>query len=117
VTLKVPTRLLRITASKPFGLIAAAGLGNCPPALFTSTSMRPKRPCTASTKAPTFSASRMSHVSANTSPPRRRASSTTSASGSGRRPQIATRAPSSSSSSTTARPMPVPPPVTSATRS
>ncbi len=53
VTKNVPLRLLRMTASQPRGDICSAGLGNWPPALFTSTSMRPKRSRTVPTKAAT----------------------------------------------------------------
>src|SRR5215208_2116150 len=48
-------------------------------------------------------------------PPRRPTSAAVSSSGSGRRPSRATEAPSRARSSAVARPMPVPPPVTSAT--
>jgi hypothetical protein len=41
VICQVPCTLSSITVRNPFGLIASAGLRNCPPALLTSTSSRP----------------------------------------------------------------------------
>src|SRR5919108_144196 len=39
----VPSTFSRITVRKPFGVMSSAGLMYWPPALFTSTSMRPWR--------------------------------------------------------------------------
>ncbi|KYF71106.1 hypothetical protein BE15_37555 [Sorangium cellulosum] len=93
---KVPFRLLRTTASQPFGVMSAAGLGNCPPALFTSTSTRPKRSRTWPTKAAICSGSRISQGAASTlSPaiPSVSSAFTAASSLSGLRPQTATFAP------------------------
>ena len=117
VMLKVPRRLLRTTASKPFGEISFAGAGNCPPALFTSTSMRPQRAMTASRKASMASGWRMSTEPAIASKPLSQRDFAASVTGSSRRPQRATRAPRAVTSWAMARPMPVPPPVMSTTRS
>jgi hypothetical protein len=116
VTLKVPRRLLRTTASKPFGEMSFAGDGNCPPALLTSTSMRPKRSTTDFTKASMASGWRMSTEPAMAWWPFAARASAARVTGSTRRPQRATAAPREVSSAAMARPMPVPPPVTSATR-
>ena len=38
---QVPSTFSRITVRKPFGVMSSAGVRNWPPALLTSTSMRP----------------------------------------------------------------------------
>ena len=115
VTVQVPRRLLRTTASKPLGLMCCAGDGNWPPALLTSTSTGPRASPTASKNAVTESGSRMSAVPWKTVTPSASSDSAAAASGSGRRPQIATLAPSAPISRAMASPMPVPPPVMTAT--
>jgi hypothetical protein len=96
-----------------------AGAGNCPPALLTSTSIAPNRSTTPPTKRSTSAASRMSHTATWTpsAPPGATAASSARAASSlsAVRPQIAIRAPRRASSAAVARPMPDPPPVTSAT--
>ena len=108
---QVPSTFSRMTVRKPLALMSSAGVRYCPPALFTSRSMRPWRSSTPSISAPTWSSSRMSQLRASI--PSARAA--VSASGSSRRPQTTTRAPSAASSSALARPSPLPPPLTMAT--
>src|SRR4051812_7446676 len=109
---QVPSTFRVITVRKPLGVMSSAGVMYCPPALFTSTSIRPCRSITSSTSAWTWPSSRMSHWSASTAPCARAA---VSSSGSSRRPQTVTVAPQAASSSAVARPSPLPPPLTIAT--
>ena len=115
VTKKVPFRLFLMTASQPRVVTCSAVVGNCPPALFTSTEMGPSSPATASTSAATCSGSRMSHVLPRATMLRAASSFTAPSRRSCLRPQMATLAPSSPSVCAVARPMPLPPPVMSAT--
>ena len=55
VICQVPCTFSSITVRNPFGLIASAGLRNCPPALLTSTSRRPWRSTIPSTNPSTAS--------------------------------------------------------------
>ena len=115
VTLYVPSRLLRTTAANPFGESVSAGEGNCPPALFTSTSTCPKRASVASSSAATSASSRISQRTASGSLPASRSARSPCESRSSERPAMTTCAPSVASSSAVARPMPLAPPVTRAT--
>src|SRR3954452_21642348 len=112
---QVPWTLRSITVRKPFGVIASAGLRNWPPALLTSTSIRPWRSRTPSMKPPTASSSRMSSASNSALPPLADTSSAIPSSGSLRRPQPITVAPRAASSIAVALPKPVPAPETTQT--
>ena len=113
---KPPVRLLRTTASQPLALIAASGAGNWPPALLTSASMRPWRASTVADR-------RLHRVFVADVADVRRAAAADgldlalhrARASRALRPTIATRAPSDASSCAVQRPMPEPPPVTSAT--
>ena len=110
---QVPSTFSRITVRNPFGVMSSAGVMYCPPALFTSRSIRLWRSSTDETSTSTCSSSRMSQTSASTPPPS--AAAAVSSSGSALRPHTTTRAPSAASSSAVALPSPDPPPVTTAT--
>ncbi len=120
----IPSTFSRHTARQPFAAISSAGLKNWPPALFTSTSRRPRRSSTVSTSRRASPRSRTSPATQSTSPVAAPAaapasspiSATAASSTSARRPAIVTPAPQRASSSALALPRPVPPPVTSATR-
>ena len=109
----VPSTFSRMTVRKPFGVICSAGERNWPPALLTSTSMRPCCSSTASTSRSTCVL--LADVARLRVDARVRVEPAVSASGSARRPQTTTRAPRRESSSAVARPIPIPPPLTSAT--
>src|SRR4051812_8643576 len=109
----VPRTLSRWTVSKPFGVMSSAGVMYCPPALFTSVSIRPCSARTRSTNDVTWSSSRMSHANPLQRPPSH--SAAVSSSGSWRRPATTTVAPHAASSTAVARPSPDPPPVTTTT--
>ena len=106
-----------MTARKPLWLISSAGLTNWPPALLTSTS---SEPCAAITRGDELPRGLgLAHVADEREADaavRRGSPRPSPRAARSRRPAIATRAPSSASSSAVARPMPVPPPVTSAER-
>src|SRR4051794_18296969 len=110
---QVPSTFSRITVRKPLAVMSSAGVMYWPPALFTSTSTFPWRSSTPSTRACTWSSSRLSHSTASQRPPSPRAA--VSSSGSARRPQTTTVAPQAASSRAEARPSPLPPPLTIAT--
>ena len=96
-------------------MIASAGLRNWPPALLTSTSIRPWRSSTPSKKPSTASSSRMSSASNSALPPRLATSSIMLCSGSLRRPQPITVAPEPSQLERGRPPRPVPAPETTQT--
>src|SRR5436190_4482417 len=109
---KVPSRTIPTTARQPFGESSSALMRKFPAALFTTVVSGPSSASAASNAAATASGSRTSAGAATPAP----IAATVSSSGSRRRPRTATEAPSRASSSAIARPSPVPPPVTSATR-
>ena len=106
----------RWTARQPLSEISSAGAVNWPPALLTSTSTWPKRSIAASTTRSGSPGSRTSAATARQAAPLASISARALSSGSSRRPARTTHAPLRASSSAVARPIPVPPPVTSATR-
>ena len=85
------------------------------PALFTTTSMRPKRSRVASIKRSTSSRFPASAGTASAGAPRASSSFTAASRRAASRPETTTEAPSSASDRAMARPMPRPPPVTIAT--
>src|SRR5579859_398138 len=108
----VPVRLVSTTACQPFGVIVSAGLIYCPPALFTRPEIRPWRSKIVANKALMASASRILHASASALPPAAMISSRVELRCSSDREQRTTVAPREASSREMARPMPVPPPLT-----
>lgn len=115
VKVQVASTARRCTARQPFGLMSSAGAVNCPPALLTSTSILPKASSVRSTTSVICCSSRMSAGTARQVAPVASTALRVSSSGSGRRPQSTMSAPPAARSSAVARPMPVPPPVISAT--
>src|SRR3954464_9110033 len=104
----VPSTFSRMTVRKPLGVMSSAGTMYWPPALFTSTSMRPWRSRTPSTRAATWSSSRMSHSSAWQRPSS--AIEAVSSIGSRRRPHTTTPAPHAPTPTPGGRPRPGAPP-------
>src|SRR6478735_2194004 len=96
---KLPSSTIEVTALQPFGDRSSAFTTKFPAALLTRQSIRPNVSTAACMSASTWSGSRAA----------------VSASGSARRPATTTAAPSRENSSAMARPMPLPPPVTTAT--
>jgi hypothetical protein len=109
---KTASTFSRCTARQPFAEMFSGVATNCPPALFTSTSIRPNRSSAASTRASTCSGSRTSAGTAKASVPAASSSARVSSSGSGRRPASTSEAPVRANSREISRPSPVPPPVT-----
>ena len=112
---KLPSSTIEVTALQPFGDRSSAFTTKFPAALLTRQSIRPKVSTAACISASTCSGSRTSVGSASAVPPEPSISAAVSASGSARRPATTTAAPSRENSSAMARPMPLPPPVTTAT--
>src|SRR5512133_1782678 len=112
---KLPSRTIEVTAFHPFGDRSSAFTTKFPAALFTRQSMRPNVSTAALISASTCSGSRTSVGSASAVPPAPSIIAAVSASGSARRPATTTAAPRRENSSAIARPMPLPPPVTTAT--
>src|SRR5258708_737564 len=121
VTAKWPFRCTRMTASHSSSLVVKSMRSRTKPALFTSTSRRPKVSIAVCTSARAPSQSAMSSVFAIASPPSARISSTTCCAGPvlAPLPSPATRgsfttagAPSCAKPSACSRPMPRPAPVT-----
>src|ERR1700722_462530 len=110
--LKVPVRLVSMTARQPFSVKSTAACGNCPPALLTSRSTLPRRANRSANSASTAPRSRMSSACASHSRPRAPRASRTRATLASVRPQTMTRAPRRAASHAVARPMPLPPPDT-----
>ena len=113
---KPPSSTIETTARQPFGDRSSPFTTKLPAALLTRQSTRPNRSTAAATIASTWSGSRTSVGCAAARPPAASISATVSSSGSGRRPATTTDAPSRANSWAMARPIPLPPPVTSATR-
>src|SRR5271169_4900409 len=111
----VPFRLVLMTAFQPLTEKSIAGCGNCPPALLTRRSSRPRAAQTRSNIAPTCSGSRMSATSPDAASPRRFMTSTSASSLARVRPATTTCAPRRASNQAIPRPMPPAPPETSAT--
>eukprot|EP01139_Manchomonas_bermudensis_P010670 Amastigsp_a340889_33.p2 type:complete len:231 gc:universal Amastigsp_a340889_33:722-30(-) len=112
VTQKVPFRFVSMTACQPFGEIDSAGLGNCPPALFTKHVIGPCRRTASPTAATTASLSRMFKTMGNAHSRMAFTSATADASLDAERPaQTTALAPSAAASFAIARPIPEPPPV------
>ncbi|MNI83457.1 hypothetical protein D3C73_1402620 [compost metagenome] len=109
---KPPTRLVRITVSKPFWLIEAKGDGYCPPALLTRPWIGPCLRISSLTRCVTASSSRISQTAQSALPPSSAISAATVLSLSALRPTSSTWAPRAASSWAVQRPMPLPPPVT-----
>ena len=116
VTLQSASTVTRSTARQPLVGISSAGALNCPPALLTSTSRRAEALERRVDDA--LDLVRLAQVGGDREAVAAAASISAriASSGSARRPQTTTRAPLAASSSAVARPIPVPPPVTSATR-
>src|SRR5216683_3773505 len=115
VSTKAPTRLIRSTSAKSSAVTFSSGALRRTAAEFTSTSTPPHSRRVSDTRRATSASTPTSPASACPTPPAASMACATSWSGSGLRPNRATRAPSRAKQSATARPMPVPPPATSAT--
>src|SRR5258705_1785411 len=115
VRMKAPTRLMRSTWAKSAALMSRSGERRRIAAELTRTSTPPCSARAAPTNRDTSASLPTSPLTADAVPPALRMASTASARGSGRRPKTTTLAPSAANSSAVARPMPVPPPATSAT--
>ncbi len=113
VQFAVPSRMVPTTERQPFAESSSAGQRKFAPALFTSTERSPSSSRTVSTISSTRSGSRTSTVVAHASTPRCSISAATGSRCSIDRLAIATFAPWSANPSAIARPIPVPPPVTS----
>ena len=103
-------RLLRYRASQPFSLVSSSGEANTPPALLTRMRTGPNSSTVCASAASTCSASRTS-VTMPSAP----SDTAASAQLSWLRSQIATEAPNAARPAAIPRPMPLPPPVTTAT--
>src|SRR6476619_746692 len=112
---KLPSSTIEVTALQPFGDRSSAFTTKFPAALLTRQSIRPNVSTAACMSASTWSGSRTSVGAASAVPPLLSMSAAVSARGSARRPATTTAAPSRENSSAIARPMPLPPPVTTAT--
>ena len=104
-----------MTALQCSSLESSIGLGPPRPALFTRISIPFLSLPTPLNRSATSSGQVTSQVNDSPEPPADRTSSTVSSRASRRRPQTTTRAPSLPSVSAIARPIPEPPPVTTAT--
>jgi hypothetical protein len=111
----VPSSTMPTTALQPFGVIFSAGETKLPAALFTRTSRRPYSDRTASKSRSTCSGIRTSVGTSRTRAPFPRSSAAPAAKCSSDRLAIARLNPSWASAEPIARPIPVPPPVISAT--
>ena len=110
---KVPFKTMSTTVLNPFGEMSSAAARKLPAALFTRPSTRPISLATRSAASCTALASRTSQGRASPPPICERIASSFSL----RRPSTAIFAPSSENLRTISAPSPVPPPVTSMTRS
>ncbi len=112
-TVNTMARTLRPNVrSKCSALVSSRLAGSATPEEFTRISRRPARACTVSNRRATSSALVRSPAIASMRPP---VSVTASASSASRRPVMKTWAPSCTKRRAMARPIPLPPPVTSAT--
>ena len=113
-----PRRLIAISSSQSSTSTSCRRmLRRITPALLTTACSAPYASTAARTARAASSASARSPGTASARPPAASTSAATASSGSGRRPHSTTASPSAARASAVARPMPVPPPVTSATRS
>ena len=114
--MKAARTFMRATASKPRSETSSVGAWKLPPALLNIESSRPKRSRAPATSARSESGSRTSVGIETASPPASAIMSAVSWPVSGLISPIATRAPMSAMPIAIARPMPLPAPVTTATR-
>ena len=109
--------LKRCAASNAFSLVSINGRGSQPPALLTSTSMRPNSPIAAATSRSRSSVRVTSHCTDRLRRPRSRTSAAVRSMSATVRAATTTSAPASASARAVPAPMPLPAPVTTATRS
>src|SRR2546421_69502 len=112
-----PFRFVESTVSQPSSVISSTVSGTAKPELLTSTSSEPKRSTACRTKPSHCSRTRTSkaYVKTRSAPAAEFNSSAVRLSTGSLREAMTTRAPACDSAPANARPMPVPPPVTSAT--